>query len=136
LTLLLQNGAAVELKGATPLLLDFSQQFRIVAIDAPRSIRAEILSYVYTIMTLDRVELVSYQWHPFATDEIDFPHVHIGPAMSRPDSVVRAGEAHKIHLPTGDVALADVVRLAITELGVEPRRDDWATILNQTSRAR
>jgi hypothetical protein len=50
--------------------------------------------------------------------------------MSRRDSVVRPGEAHKIHVPTGEVSLVDVVRLAITELGVEPRREDWESILS------
>ncbi len=62
---------------------------------------------------------------------VQFPHVRIGPAMSRHDSVVRTGEAHKIHLPTGEVSLADVLRLAITELGVEPRREDWDAILSR-----
>jgi hypothetical protein len=134
LTLLLQNGAPAGLQGSVPLLLDFSQQFRIVEIDAPRSVRVEVVSYIYTIMTRDRIELVSYQWHPYGEGATDFPHVHIGPAMSRRDSVVRAGEAHKIHLPTGEVSLANVLRLAISELEVEPRRDDWEAILTQAAR--
>lgn len=132
LALVLSNGAPADLRGSFPLLLDVSQHFRVVTIDAPRSIRIEIISYIYTIMTSDRIELVSYQWHPHGETGIDFPHVHIGPAMSRRDAVVRPGEAHKIHLPTGEVALADVLRLAITELGVEPRRDDWQAILSHS----
>jgi hypothetical protein len=132
LALVLFNGAPAALQGTIPLLLDVSQHFRVVIIDAPRSIRVEVISYIYTVMTLDRIELVSYQWHPHGEGDTDFPHVHIGPAMSRHDSVVRPGEAHKIHLPTSEVSLADVLRLAITELGVEPRRKDWETILNRS----
>jgi hypothetical protein len=131
LALALLNGAPATLQGSIPFLLDVSQHFRVVTIDAPRSSRVAVVSYVYTVMTRDRIELVSYQWHPHSEGEIDFPHVHIGPAMSRRDSVIRAGEAHKIHLPTGEVSLADVLRLAITELGVEPRRDDWESILTR-----
>lgn len=102
-----------------------------MAIDAPRNLHVEVISYVYTVMTRGRIELMSYQWHPHGESDTDLPHVHIGPAMSRRDSVVRAGEAHKIHLPTGEVSLSDVIRLAITELGVELRRDDWEPILSR-----
>lgn len=131
LALVLHDGGPAALQGPVPLLLDFSQHFQVFTVDAPRSTRIEVLSYVYTVLTRDRVELVSFQWHPYGAGEIEFPHVHIGPALARRDSVVRPGEAHKIHVPTGEVSLADVVRLAITEFGVEPRRDDWEEILNR-----
>ena len=130
LALVLFNGAPAALQGSIPLFLDVSQHFHVANVDAPRSTRIEVISYIYTFMTRDRVELVSYQWHPHSEGDTDFPHVHIGPAMSRHDSVVRPGEAHKIYLPTGEVSLADVLRLGITELGVEPRREDWDAILS------
>lgn len=95
-----------------------------------------VTGYNYTIEHPSEGEVVSFQWHPGGEAGIDFPHVHIGPAMSRHDSVVRAGEAHKIHLPTGEVSLANVLRLAISELEVEPRRDDWEAILSQAGRQR
>jgi hypothetical protein len=76
----------------------------------------------------DRARLCFF-WHPSGDDAVDIPHVHIGPAMSRRNSVVRAGETNKIRLPTGQVDLADALRLAIAERGVEPRRDDWPLIL-------
>lgn len=90
-----------------------------------------VIGYGYTFEHPDDGELVSFQWHPGGESDVDFPHVHIGPAMSRRDSAVRPGEAHKIHVPTGEVSLADVVRLAITELEVEPRRGDWDAILSR-----
>jgi hypothetical protein len=87
------------------------------------------IGHVYAFMTRSGDEVLAYHWHPYGEGAVEFPHIHIGPAMSRHDSVVRPGEAHKIHVPTGEVSLADVIRLAITELGVEPRREDWEAIL-------
>lgn len=131
-SLALNNGRAVSLSGS-PLMIRVGQEFLVRREAAPDPI--EVVGYNYTILHSEAGELVSFQWHPGGKSDIDFPHVHIGPALSRRDSVVRAGEAHKIHLPTGEVSLVNVVRLAITELGVEPRRDDWATILRQPSPA-
>lgn len=133
LALVLHDGNPALLQGPVPLLLDVAQHVRVVMVDAPRARQTAIhvVSYVYTLMTRDRIELVSFQWHPHGVAEIEFPHVHIGPALIRHDSVVRPGEAHKIHLPTGEVSLADVVRLAITEFGVVPRRDDWEEVLRR-----
>jgi len=35
------------------------------------------------------------------------------------------------HLPTGRIGLDDLLRLAIRDLGVEPRRDDWREVLGE-----
>ncbi len=55
------------------------------------------------------------------------PHLHVG-------AEIRVGERWlpKIHIPTGPIALQDLLILAIEELGVEPIRDDWRLILDQT----
>lgn len=37
-----------------------------------------------------------------------------------------------MHIPTGFVTLADIVRLLIAEFGVEPRRSDWQRVLDRT----
>ena len=42
----------------------------------------------------------------------------------------------RMHLPTGQVAIEDVIRLAIVEFGVRPRRADWAAVLARTVQAR
>ena len=39
------------------------------------------------------------------------------------------------HLPTGRIALEDVVRCVITQLGVIPLRPDWEAILAETQAA-
>jgi hypothetical protein len=41
----------------------------------------------------------------------------------------------KVHLPTGDVAIEDMVRLVIQELSAEPVRDDWEALVAQNSQA-
>ena len=127
--LALNNGRAVPLSGS-PLMIRVSQEFLVRREAASDPI--EVIGYNYTIEHPNDGELVSFQWHAGGKSPIDFPHVHIGPALSRRDSVVRHGEAHKIHVPTGEVSLAGVLRLAITELGVEPRREDWDAILSRS----
>lgn len=55
---------------------------------------------------------------------MDFPHLHLGAGSG----VSREG-LQKAHIPTGRVELEDVLLMAIRELGVRPRRDDWQEIL-------
>ena len=52
-------------------------------------------------------------------------------------SAARVGYAALVtaHVPTGRVALQDVLRLAITDLGTRPQRDDWRQILDETQSA-
>ena len=45
--------------------------------------------------------------------------------------VVRPGDLHKAHIPTGVVPLGAVVRLATAELGVAPLRADWDDVLRR-----
>lgn len=127
-SLALNSGRAVPLSGS-PLMIRVGQEFLVRREAAPDPI--EVVGYNYTIEHPNEGELMSFQWHPGGHAKIEFPHVHIGPAMSRRDSVVRAGEAHKIHVPTGQVSLAEVLWLAITDLEVAPRRDDWQAILSR-----
>ncbi len=90
-----------------------------------------ITGYGYTVSHNSRAEIVSYQWHPDAPEGIPFPHVHFGQASARPDSVVRPGEQHKVHFPTGFVSIEDVIRLLVEEFSVGPRRSDWREVLGQ-----
>ncbi|CAA9563974.1 MAG: hypothetical protein AVDCRST_MAG73-3986 [uncultured Thermomicrobiales bacterium] len=36
----------------------------------------------------------------------------------------------KLHVPTGPIALQDILRFAIVELGVAPRRAGWREVLD------
>ncbi len=84
----------------------------------------------YAVAFNDRlgIELLAWHWHPGADFAgPDHPHVHVSAAL-RPS--LAAGERavipiDKLHLPTGPVALAAVVRMLVEEFGVQPIANDW-----------
>ena len=79
-----------------------------------------------------RVEIggdeVSYHWHPTGSSRVITPHMHIVSAMRLASNGKPIGE---LHLPTGMVSLAAIVKFLIEELGVEPNRPDWERILTR-----
>jgi hypothetical protein len=89
------------------------------------------VGYQYTLRDIDGREIIAYHWHPEGRSHVTTPHIHLGPGaeMGRRD-LARA------HLPTGQVMLEDVLRFAITELGVRPLRRDWSEVLDRTRRVR
>lgn len=124
-TLLLPDGGAVPLRGSNDLSLWIHQNYRVVELEGHRrSWSVRTTGYVYQLRAEER-ELVAYHWHPWGLSARTFPHVHIGPAAQ-----LGFADLGRAHLPTGHVALADVLRLVIRDLGVEPRRDDWREVLD------
>jgi hypothetical protein len=89
-----------------------------------------VIGYQYTFAHPDAGEVIAYHWHQSGVSGITTPHIHIGPAATGRDAVVRPGTLHKAHFPSGAVSLESVLRLAIIEFDAEPRRDDWASILS------
>jgi hypothetical protein len=85
----------------------------------------QIDTYVYRLLDADHRELISWHWHPKDPNSVKHHHFHLGPAAE-----VGRAEFHRAHLPTGIVTLADVVRSAIVDFQVEPRREDWQAILD------
>ena len=78
------------------------------------------------------VEFLSYHWHPEHREEeswITYPHLHVR-AQGTTGRLIQ-----KAHLPTNRIALEDVLRLAISELNVTPRRKDWNQVLTRTQSA-
>ena len=73
---------------------------------------------------------MAYHWHPTERSDVMFPHLHLGPGAKAEQS-----ELMKAHLPTGGIALEDVLRLAIRDFAVRPRRRNWAEILDSTQTA-
>jgi hypothetical protein len=59
-----------------------------------------------------------------SSDDASWPHLH---AYGARDMLT----LHKLHLPTGRVALEAVVRFLILDLDVVPRRDDWRSVLDR-----
>lgn len=88
---------------------------------------ASTAGYCYEIRDRQQGKFISYHWHPVGNSSVTYPHLHVS---GRAGSV----DLSKAHLPTGRVSLVAVLRMTITELGVELLRDDWNTVLNQAER--
>jgi len=82
------------------------------------------VGYFYQLRERDGPEVIAFHWHPGRPNQPPFPHVHV---QSRVGSVEIS---HRFHIPTGRVPIEAVVRFLITELDVQPRRDDWARVLD------
>lgn len=84
----------------------------------------------YRISLLDRNGREALAWHWQPGSEYagpDHPHLHVSAAVGFPD-----GRGHrttvdldKLHLPTGPVSLAGIVRMLVEEFGVQPIGGDW-----------
>jgi hypothetical protein len=111
--------------------LRLRQFYRIAADrDAPARRRWHVLvtGYQYTFVRRDiDQELLAFHWHPHVAEK-PFPHVHLEAGLDIRRDLVG------IHVPTGPISLTDVVRFAIEELQVRPRRSDWQAILDEVGR--
>lgn len=92
-------------------------------------------AYRYHILDRDGREILAYHCHPDGVSSVTEPHLHLSGRLSPLDTGPRDIPVRfdEMHLPTGMVTLAQVVRLLITEFGVEPRRDDWEAVLSSTA---
>lgn len=89
--------------------------------------------YRHQIHEPDGRELLAFHWHPYSMSNARSPHLHLSSRIPSFELGANANQVNlaDMHIPTGVVTLADVVRLLITEFGVEPRRPDWESILNK-----
>ena len=125
----LNQGMPVRLGGNARLLLLVSLHYRIVEDSAsPGSWTVRIVAYYFTLADRDDREILAYHWHPAGRSNVTWPHLHLG-SFSHGVGLSRA------HLPTGCVSIEQILRLAIADLGVRPRRKDWADVLNRTQAA-
>lgn len=69
-------------------------------------------------------ELLVYHYHP--EGDVHAPHLHVNADVAWAPKGLR-----KKHLPTGRVAIEDVVQLLIEDLGVAPRRRGWLKQLDR-----
>jgi len=90
-----------------------------------------LVSYAARILESGGREILVFHWHPESVSPVKHPHIHLSsrirPIPLEPVGLTLSLAAH--HIPTGPVALADVVRYLIADAGVEPRRPDWPDIL-------
>lgn len=87
---------------------------------------------MYQVIDTDETEVIAFHWHPTGVSRVRDPHLHLSSKL-RPVPIGRAGDEAPLasmHVPTGFVPLADVVRFLIDEFGIIPLRDDWHTVLS------
>ncbi len=114
-------GGKCKLKRDPPLTLDIRMQYKIVEASGERGpYKVTITAYMYIVDDHRGHEVFSYHWQPDAP-EIKFPHIH-----------VEHPNFKKAHFPTGRISLEEVLRLLITDFGVEPLRSDWNRVLTKT----
>jgi hypothetical protein len=99
--------------------LRLRQQFHLVP--EGRAWRVTTDAYQYRLDNVGGQELASWHWHPGTGNP--HPHLHVpgGPAGG------------STHLPTGRVSIESVIRVLLTDLGVQPARDhvsDFHDVLN------
>jgi hypothetical protein len=122
--------------GPSGLRLDLEQHFVVdVHSEAARPVwRATTRMYQYRLLDHFDRELLVYHWQP-GPDFLgpDHPHLHVSASLSAQTSALdrRSIDLDKLHLTTGRVSLASVVRMLITEFRVAPRRSDRAEALDR-----
>lgn len=127
--LVLGDGDPVKLAGTSQLTLSLLQNYRIVEARGERGpFKVSTTAYFYALEDSKGHEIIAYHWHPNRKDLdgriVTFPHLHL-----RYGAQVKHKQLLKAHLPTGRIAIEDLLRIAITEFKVQPLRDDWANIL-------
>ena len=124
-TLAMNGGQPIALRGPSRFMLGLQQNYRIVGTGpSEETYRVVIAGYNYVICDSERREVLIYHWHPRSNSPVVTPHLHL-----KQGAQVGRHEVRDAHLPTGDVPLVAFLRLLVTDLGVQPRRHDWDTIL-------
>lgn len=86
--------------------------------------------YLYSVLDHDLNDLVGFHYHPeLDQDPILHPHIHV---YADGDKRYSGFNLHRRHIPSGRVALEDVIEWLIVELEVKPIRDDWQKVLHDT----
>jgi hypothetical protein len=125
--------------GYPPIGFTIAQSVRIMPTGSPTRQERFIVSvvrYTYALTTVDGKEVLAFHWAPDLPIHPAFPHLHVGAINLDPNSPIRPGTFHKMHIPTGHITVEAVIRLAITELNVRPLRPDWEQVLERTEQAR
>lgn len=98
--------------------------------------QAVVTTYLYAVNDLSGRELFAYHWHPQGMSHVKTPHLHI----SGTDSIQLPGRPgnpeltrlslSRAHFPTRAVELAELLRFLIRDLEAQPRKQDWAQVLD------
>jgi len=129
--LVLGNGDPVPLPGPGRISLTFAMHYAIVRATGRRGPwRTSTRGYLYGLDDADGHEILGYHWHPYGRSPETRPHLHLGAGAG-----VRRPELTSAHLPTGRIAIEDVLRMTITDFGVQPLRADWQQVLAESQAA-
>jgi hypothetical protein len=95
--------------------------------DRARSARwtSSTTGYLISFVDDNETEIVAYHWHSVSEGTHPEPHLHIG------SSLCYGSPMQDAHFPTALVGLHRIVRMAITEWEVPPRRSDWIEVLDR-----
>lgn len=124
----LARGTPVRLRAPQLLRLSIREWYSVQQAAPQSGWIVTTVGYMYDIFIEDDQPALSYHWHPIAPRTVTFPHVHLEAGAQ-----IGLDVLHRAHLPTGIVSVRDIVRLVIEELGVEPRRSDWRSVLEMPS---
>jgi len=127
--------------GPNGLFLDIAHLFAIVEEERVRfrpPWRVTTRMYEYRLLDHDHKELLVYHWQPGPEfPGPDHPHLHVSAALdAQVDAVTRRGiDLDKLHVATGPVSLAAVIRMLIEEFRIAPQRRDWRETLERAETA-
>jgi hypothetical protein len=133
----------VPLDGPAKLQLWVDHHYRIVRPTERGPYKVQTAAYYYALEDQDGREILAYHWHP---SQPQYPHLHVGPgavdsqwlaAVERsPQTNALRPDLMGAHLPTGRIALEDVVELVLDQFQVAPKRArHWRQTLTRSRAA-
>lgn len=91
----------------------------------------EVVGYEVTIGLSENTESLAYHWHRAGVSRVRTPHLHVSSPIYVSGSEHQSLHLGKMHLPTGFVSIAAIVRLLIQDFRVQPSRTDWDSVLTE-----
>lgn len=120
--------AILNRRNGQALKLAVHHRFVVRQADDPRGPwTTSTVEYIYEVSDERDDPIAAWHWHPASAqpgDAAHWPHLH---AYGTRDTLT----LHRLHLPTGRVAIEAVVRFSIADLDVVPRRADWSAALDR-----
>jgi hypothetical protein len=107
-------------------------EVQVSAATASADLYLEERTYIYSLHDTSQHELVSWHLHQLSSSDVTYLHSHVSSRIG-PLELGRGLDPlplADLHIPTGFVDLADIVRFLIAEAGIRPRKSDWQTVLN------
>jgi len=123
--------------GPSGLFLDITCRLEWIH-DASSDVHAQgsvrFLMYEFRLLDRRHTELLVYHWQPGqAYRGPDEAHIHVSASLNAWINAVAQQQIalDTLHVATGHVSFADVVRSLVTEFRITPQRRDWETLLSQ-----